>query len=47
MGKNNKKDTKDRSEKDKDGSSSGSESEEAEYVVEKICNRRIKNGKVT
>lgn len=42
MGRNNKKDTKDKKDKS-DGS--GSESE-AEYVVEKIVNRRVKNGKV-
>lgn len=42
MGRNNKKDTKDKKDTS-DGS--GSESE-AEYVVEKIVNRRVKNGKV-
>lgn len=47
MVKNSKKESKDRKDKSKDDSgSSGNESEEAEYVVEKVCNRRIKNGKV-
>lgn len=31
---------------DADGSGSGSSDEDAEYVVEKICARRVRKGKV-
>lgn len=32
---------------DADASGSGSSEEEAEYVVEKICSRRVRKGKVS
>lgn len=35
-----------KSKKNDDGSGSGSSEEEAEYVVERICSRRVRKGKV-